>query len=218
MTYLDAINSVLRRLREDEVASPNTSAYSKLIGEFVNDSISVVENAWNWSQLRRTERFNTVEGQRYYPFLDLNFNYTTLQVVDSTGKQLLDLNTQDNFTYDIFTSEDSPKTGAPEYYANTGLDNTKERPEIAIYPFPDGVYKIRMTVVDRSDRLTEGTDNIKAPFLPITQLAHAMAAEERGELGGTSTSKLYAIAQSSLSDAVAMDAGRFPTETVWYDV
>ena len=45
-----------------------------------------------------------------------------------------------------------------------------------------------------------------------------MAAEERGETGGTSASKLYAIAQSSLSDAIAMDAGRFPTETVWYTV
>ena len=38
MTYLEAINKVLRRLREDEVASPDTSSYSKLIGEFINDA------------------------------------------------------------------------------------------------------------------------------------------------------------------------------------
>lgn len=218
MNYLDAINSVLRRLREDEVTSPDATSYSKLIGEFVNDAISVVENAWNWSQLRKTLQFNTEDGVRHYALSDLNFNYTTLQVVDATSKQLVDLNTQSKYTYDIFTNLDDPKTGVPEYYSNTGLDSTEERPEIAFYPLPNGVYKIRMTVVDRSDRLTAGTDRIKAPFLPIAQLAHAMAAEERGELGGTNTSALYGLAKSSLSDAIAMDAARFPTETVWYDV
>ena len=72
--------------------------------------------------------------------------------------------------------------------------------------------------VGRTPELTSGTDVVKAPSTPVVQLAHAMAAEERGETGGTAASKLYAIAQSSLSDAIAMDAGRFPTETVWYDV
>jgi hypothetical protein len=35
MTYLEAINSVLRRLREDEVATALESSYSALIGDFV---------------------------------------------------------------------------------------------------------------------------------------------------------------------------------------
>ena len=66
--------------------------------------------------------------------------------------------------------------------------------------------------------MTNSDDKIKASTLSVVQLAHAMAAEERGELGGTSTSKLYAIARATLSDDIAMDAARFPTETVWYDV
>ena len=52
MTYLEAINKVLRRLREDEVAAPSTSAYSKLIGELVNDANRMVEDAWDWGELR----------------------------------------------------------------------------------------------------------------------------------------------------------------------
>jgi hypothetical protein len=50
VTYLEAINKVLRRLREDEVASPDTSAYSKLIGELVNDANRMVEDAWDWAR------------------------------------------------------------------------------------------------------------------------------------------------------------------------
>ena len=38
MTYLQLVNSVLRRLRENEVDSVNQNNYSKLIGEFVNDA------------------------------------------------------------------------------------------------------------------------------------------------------------------------------------
>jgi hypothetical protein len=49
MTYLEAVNSVLRRLREREVLSVSESAYSKLIGDFVNDARNEVETAWGWS-------------------------------------------------------------------------------------------------------------------------------------------------------------------------
>ncbi len=62
MTYLEAINKVLRRLREDEVASPNTSAYSKLIGEFVNDANRLVEDAWDWAELRQVRPLNLYTG------------------------------------------------------------------------------------------------------------------------------------------------------------
>ena len=40
MTYLQLVNSVLRRLREEETASVEnaTDSYVKLVGEFVNDA------------------------------------------------------------------------------------------------------------------------------------------------------------------------------------
>lgn len=43
MTYLQLINSVLRKLREDEVTTSAESDYSKLIGDFINDALSNVE-------------------------------------------------------------------------------------------------------------------------------------------------------------------------------
>lgn len=38
MTYLNLVNNVLRRLREDEVSSVADSTYSKLAGDFINDA------------------------------------------------------------------------------------------------------------------------------------------------------------------------------------
>ena len=48
MTYLNAVNSVLRRLRENEVATVQATNYSKLVGDFVNDDKDLVESAWDW--------------------------------------------------------------------------------------------------------------------------------------------------------------------------
>ena len=52
MTYLQIVNSVLRRLREEEVSTVAQNSYSKLIGEFVNDAKRTVEDAYDWTALR----------------------------------------------------------------------------------------------------------------------------------------------------------------------
>jgi hypothetical protein len=54
MTYLNLVNNVLRRLREDEVSSVQDNTYSKMVGDFVNDAKKFVESAWDWSALRTT--------------------------------------------------------------------------------------------------------------------------------------------------------------------
>ena len=60
MTYVQLVNSVLRRLRENEVTTVQSDNYSKLIGDLVNDAKDVVESAWDWSALRTTLAINTV--------------------------------------------------------------------------------------------------------------------------------------------------------------
>ena len=62
MTYLDAVNQVLRRLREPTVASINQTTYSSLIGILLNDAKAEVESAWNWSGLRNTITVTTASG------------------------------------------------------------------------------------------------------------------------------------------------------------
>jgi hypothetical protein len=38
MTYLNLVNNVLRRLREDEVTTVNSDTYSAMVGDYINDA------------------------------------------------------------------------------------------------------------------------------------------------------------------------------------
>ena len=51
-TYLAIMNSVLRRLREDEVSEVTQTTYSKMVGDYINDAKEAVENSHDWSTLR----------------------------------------------------------------------------------------------------------------------------------------------------------------------
>ena len=88
MTYLETINKVLRRLREDEVASPDTSAYSKLIGEFVNDANRLVEDAWDWSELRTLAPLTVNENSVVWSVTGLTNMDKILEVYNVTDKSL----------------------------------------------------------------------------------------------------------------------------------
>ncbi len=47
MTYLELVNDVLLRLREQTVTTVNLTTYSQLIGKFVNDSKRQIEDAYD---------------------------------------------------------------------------------------------------------------------------------------------------------------------------
>ena len=216
MTYLEAINKVLRRLREDEVASPDTSAYSKLIGEFINDANRLVEDAWDWSMLRTITPVSSItEFTTTFAVSGLTESDKILGVYNITDNVEVKLGTQQGL-YNSEYIEQAPR-GRPDNYVTLGQDSSGNT-QGQFYPNSDSSKVVLFNYVGRTPELISGTDIVKAPSTPVVQLAHAMAAEERGETGGTTAGKLYAMAQSSLSDAIAMDAGRFPTETVWYDV
>ena len=53
-TYLDAVNNVLRRLREPTVTSVTDTDYSAMIGVFVNDAKRDIEDAHDWNALSDT--------------------------------------------------------------------------------------------------------------------------------------------------------------------
>ena len=64
MTYLQLVNSVLRRMRETEkntIVELQHDSYVKLVGEFVNDARRIVEDAWDWSALRKTITVTTTD-------------------------------------------------------------------------------------------------------------------------------------------------------------
>jgi hypothetical protein len=215
MTYLEAVNSVLRRLREREVSSVSESAYSKLIGDFVNDARNEVETAWSWSGLRTTLTLTTAADIFNYELNGSQNNFIILDVINDTSDQFMEYRPGTWFD-NAFLTQGQVK-GAPEYYNFNGVANDGDT-QVDIYPIPDDVYTIRFNVVLRNTDMVADGDDLYIPTRPVILLATAKAIEERGEDGGNASMNAYAAGRSSLADEIALDAARRPDETIWYPV
>jgi hypothetical protein len=213
MTYLQLVNSVLRRLREDEVTSVSQNSYSKLIGEFVNDSKRTVEDAYDWTALRDTLTVSTDDTAFNYTLVGSGNRMKILDVANDTSNFFLQYRTS-HWMNNAFLINDAP-TGTPQFYSFNGVDANGDN-GVDLYPKPDGVYQVRFNAVLRTDDFTVDTNNMLIPSSPVVQLATALGARERGETGGTSAAELFALADRTLADAIAFDAAQHPEETIWY--
>jgi len=212
MTYLQLVNKVLIRLREDEVATVNQTAYSKLIGEFVNDALRQVEDAWDWSALRTTLTITTSDNIFNYSLTNSQNRVKLLDVINDTSNFFMQYRGSSWFN-NIYLNAD-PASGSPQYFTFNGIDSSGDS-MVDLYPKPDGVYSLRFNAILRTGELTADADEIVIPTLPIVHLAVALATRERGESGGNMTPELFASASQMLSDAIALDAGKHPEETVF---
>ena len=219
MTYIELVNSVLRRLRESEVTTVqgagNSNAYARLIGDFVNEAKSQVEAAWKWSALRQTLTATTVAGTFNYEIQGSRNNFEVLSVLNDTS-DLVMLYKDANWFNEVFLLTD-PEQGEPAYYNFNGVSEDGDT-QVDIYPVPDGAYTLRFNVVLRNVPLVDDSDNMVVPSRPVILLATAMAIEERGEDGGQQSVNAYRAGMSALADSISLDAGRHPEETVWYSV
>ena len=213
MTYLNLVNGVLRRLRENEVATVQADSYSKLIGDLVNDAKDLVESAWDWSALRTTLAINTVDGTYNYSLTGSGDKIKELNVINDTSNLNMEYRTNNWFDDKFYVG--TPASGAPEYYTYAGTDSNGDM-TIDVYPKPDAVYALRFDSVKRNGVLSADSDTLSVPENHVVQLAVAFAVRERGETGGTSTAEYFQIANKYLSDAVAHDAGRHPEELIFF--
>lgn len=215
MTYLQLVNKVLIRLREDEVSSVNENQYSKLIGEFVNDSLRQVEDAWDWSALRTTLTVNTQIGVYNYVLTGSGNNSKLFYVINDTSNYFIDYKAQSWFS-DRFLNNDL-QNGSPRNYTFNSVDANGDT-TVDVYPIPDSVYALKFNMAVRTKELANDSDTIKVPFTPVVHLAHALATRERGESGAQSTPELLYTAERTLSDAISLDAAKHPEETTFYMV
>lgn len=212
MTYLQLVNKVLVRLREDEVSTVNQTAYSKLIGEFVNDAFRMVEDAWDWSALRTTLTVTTSANIFNYVLTNSGNRGKILDVVNDSSNFFISYKDQHWFNNTFLNTE--PATGSPQYYTFNGVDTNGDT-QVDLYPIPNGTYSLRFNMILRSPDLLADTDQILVPSTPVLHLAVALATRERGESGSTMTPELFASADRMLSDAIALDASKHPEELVF---
>ena len=202
MTYLEIVNQVLTRLREDTVTGL-TASYSKLIGEFVNQAIYECEHSWDWSVLIETITITTAASDNLY-----DFHTADTKIIESINetKQWYVRNIPHSYQYKhdyLIALED----GSPYFYSFEGKNG--EYSQVKLTPTPIGIESIRFLCVKYTDQLlTDGTDNtdvIKLPELPIILKAYALAVSERGEDGGATFNEADAKANEALANAISMD-------------
>jgi hypothetical protein len=213
MTYLELVNSVLRRLREDEITTVSESDYSRLIGDFVNDAKRLVEDSWDWTGLRQEESITTVAGTNTYTLTDYSTRSKIMSVHNETTNQTVVFEYLPRIRQLYLQNEGAQ--GPIQYYTVDGVDSNGDI-QIRFHMVPNAVNTITVYAVKRTDSLTNDSDSVLIPTAPIVQWAYAYALRERGETGGQSAVEQSIFAKEDLTNAISQDAGQHPNETIWY--
>ena len=211
-TYLELVNDVLIRLRENQVSSVSDNNYSKLIGKFVNDAKRQCEDAYNWNALSDTLSAVTADGIFNYVLVGSGQRFRLIDVINDTNDYMLELQTTDQMNK-LFLTQTAQKD-QPRYYNFNGT-NANGDTQVDLYPIPNGVYNLRFNVIKPQLPLSANSDTILIPSEPVIFNALARAMGERGEDGGIASNEAFAMYKSSLSDAISLESGRYLEEAEW---
>ena len=207
MTYLELVNDVLVRLREETVSTVSETTYSALIGKFVNDAKRAIEDAYEWNVLGTTVVVTTASGTSSYSLTGAGQKFRVQDVINDTAN-----NGMTNIPFanmNRFLNFGNPSNATPTYYAFDGVDGSYDT-KVSLFPVPDGVYTLKFSIIVPQATLSSDSTVVLMPSELIVQNAYARALVERGEDGGLSSSEAYLLYKSMLSDYIAMEATRYP--------
>jgi hypothetical protein len=219
-TFLTTVNNVLKRLREDTVASVTTTTYSTLIGQFVNDALREVNDAWDWTVLRQIVNVTTANGT--YSYSLTGAGERSRMLTDNYSGNPAVYNTTNDYRLTLVESADinrfrglgSSSNAQPTYFAYEGEDGSND-PTVIMYPTPNAAYNIEFNLIIPQDDLSADGDIITVPSKAVEMRAWAYAIAERGEEGGISFNDADQVARLALSDAITFDAQKLGMGTTW---
>ena len=210
MTYLEIVNSVLRRLRENEVSSVQETPYAILIGDLVNVVKREVEDAWDWSALRTTLSAITANSLFNYVLEGSTTRIRILDVFNDTDDVVMAQRSTKWFDQQFLLAD--TQAGSPLYYNFNGVDSNGDT-QIDIYPIPDGVYEIRINCVIPQPKLVENATRILIPSDIVVEGVLARAISERGDDGGYAEQEMRY--RSMLGEFIAIESGQRMDEVTW---
>ncbi len=212
MTYLELINDVLVRLREKEVTSVTADSYTKLIGKYVNDIKTQVENAYNWNALTNTITVATEANVYNYVLTGAGQQFKVMDVINDTDD--LTMKYVDNKRMNDYFLEQPIQKGSPEYYNFNGTQDGDVL--VDVYHVPNKVCNLRFNFFIPQAKLSSASDVILFPGDVVALGAYAKAIVERGEDAGMQSSEAWQLYRSALADAISIESGQFPNELNWY--
>lgn len=220
MNFLDLINAVLVRLREDQVDANTYLAtpFYRLIASTVNDAKRTIEDSWQWSQLRGTDDIPFVVGQSIYELADTADTKYLINSIQNVEKPNYLTYTTTPYMRSLYANEfnEPVQNGTPGYWSWTDDHPTTRNQQIQIAQPSDSTNTMRIRRWKQQDALVNWDDVLLIPSLPVYSLATAMAARERGEVQGQQVGELFSLSDRYLSDAIAYDTSKHPAEMDWW--
>lgn len=210
MTYLEAVNRVLRRLRENEVTTVNETPYSKLIGDLVNVVKVEIEDAWDWSALRTTLTATTTASLFNYVLIGSGTRLRVLDIINDTDDFLMQQRGTKWFDQQFLLN--NQQFGSPMYYNFNGVDSNGDS-QVDFFPIPDGTYNVRINVILPQAELVADATQIQIPALLLVEGALARAISERGDDGGYAEQEQRY--RSMASDLIAVESSQRLDEMIW---
>tara|TARA_E500000331_G_scaffold149548_1_gene145553 strand:- start:605 stop:1252 length:648 start_codon:yes stop_codon:yes gene_type:complete len=212
MNYLELVNDVLIRLREDEVTAPTDTPYSKLIGVFVNDAKRIVEDSFQWNVLTETLTVTTSADLFNYVLTGSGQRFRVMDVIHSEEDYFLEGITSSQMNNYLLNGQSS--RSSPMYYNFNGVDANGDT-QVDLFPIPKGIENIFFNLYKPQPTLTDPSTTLLVPSDPVAKYAYAKAVAERGEDGGLSAQEASALADASLADHIAMAESRQNDQYVW---
>lgn len=213
MTFLQLVNEVLSRLRDEQVFSVSQSAYSTMIGHYVNDAKKQVEDAWEWDALNTTLSITTAPGTTTYTVTGSGTRQKGVDVNVTTIGNQAKLRARSMKWIQDQQQLATVTPASPCYYAWNGSDGTDSKAEI--FPTPNGTYTIAFNMNVPQVNLSVDTDILLVPYEPVIAGAFARALVERGEDGALSSSEAYGLFKGVLADRIAIEQTRSEDFDCW---
>lgn len=227
-TALQIVNRVLRKLREDEVTDIESSAYSKLIFDFVNDSKEEVEDAWTWSSLTKPVTFTSVIGVLSYDLSDGSVVPTSGQTTNERSILLYDqwlrpmafdvTNGTESQLYELETLRREREISLAVYQSTQqpsvfSLDSNGDGFLVLFSESPSQARNYKFYFKTPQDELTANADTLLIPWRPVYLGALFAAYSERGEEIGEPGSVAEMNYKNSLANYISLDAKKDPSKT-----
>lgn len=213
MNYLDLINNVLRRMRENPVTSIYENAQSTVVADLINDAKRQCEEAHSWTCLQTDLSVPVALGTSTYSLTGTQQRAEVLDVRNITSGSFL------NYVPNVYMRQqelvNDIGNGQPRHWTHYGIDSSGDT-QIKVWPSPDTSYNLRFWICQRQADLAAAGDNLTIPHMPVIHMAHVLAATERGDVDSSDVSTLSALAKRSLADAISHDMGRQPENNIWY--
>jgi hypothetical protein len=242
VTYLEMVNEVLVRMREDEITSVSdidNDPQQKLVCKFVNDARAFVDKSHTWNANRKVWVVDLAKGIPAYTLFDSTEGgavYTCRWA--GKGIHLQEANAR-------WMSQQKQSYGKPRFFSPSYVSNHEM--QVRVWPIPDeqnetpgevseyniaeyneAEYSGSILSEESTTLVLEGfkglpamskdSDAVVLPTDPVMYYALAYSSRERGEVGGQSSAELFQIAAQYLSDSIAWDVNNSDLEYVWRQV